>query len=178
MESSLPFRLAQMKHIVDRVHPQLDRPIRLQTRGSLPVLRCTHELLLLFTHDGEQDAHRSCSPSLFLRKAHSPPDCVPAWGAGIDDKSGTQSPGLRPTLTLCPRSLDGIAKHPSQVLEFIEPVGLRLTRGLWQPFGFEFRDDALVSLERLAPSLIGKGLFERETPAHGTRIPILSPIAG
>ena len=52
-------------------------------------------------------------------------------------------------LTLSPGSLDGIAKHAGQVPEFIEPVGLRLTRGLWQPFGFEFRDDALVSLERL-----------------------------
>src|SRR5437016_13121193 len=76
-----------------------------------------------------------------------------------------------------PRSLDGIAKHACQILEFIESVGLRLTRGLRQSFGFEIGNDLRVSMKRLAPFLIGKGLVERETGAHATGIRVFSWIA-
>src|SRR5260221_4512152 len=81
------------------------------------------------------------------------------------------------SLIRSPRSLDGIAKHACQILEFIESVGLRLTRGLRQSFGFEIGNDLRVSMKRLAPILIGKNLFERETGAHATGILIFSRIA-
>src|SRR6266571_1982464 len=81
------------------------------------------------------------------------------------------------SLIRSPRSLDGIAKHACQILEFIESVGLRLTRGLRQSFGFEIGNDLRVSMKRLAPFLIGKGLVEREAWAHATSIRIFSRIA-
>src|SRR5258708_31050079 len=81
------------------------------------------------------------------------------------------------SLIRSPRSLDGIAKHACQILEFIESVGLRLTRGLRQSFGFEIGNDLRVSMKRLAPILIGKNLFERETWAPATGIRIFSWIA-
>src|ERR1700756_616221 len=74
-------------------------------------------------------------------------------------------------------SLNGIAKHAGQILEFIEPGWLRLTRGLRQSFGLQIRNDLLVPRKRLAPFLIGKGLFERETWAHATGIRIFSRVA-
>ena len=56
LEPTLPFRLAQVIHLVDDVHPQLYRLIRLYVCRllSLPVLGCTHEHLLLLTQNGEQ----------------------------------------------------------------------------------------------------------------------------
>src|SRR2546429_6085359 len=86
-------------------------------------------------------------------------------------------PALHCSLIRSPRPLDGIAKHACQILEFIESVGLRLTRGLLQSFGFEIGNDLRVSMKRLAPLLIGKDLFERETWAHATGIRIFSLIA-
>src|SRR5260370_29737109 len=81
------------------------------------------------------------------------------------------------SLIRSPRSLDEIAKHACQILEFIESVGLRLTRGLRQSFGFEIGNDLRVSMKRLAPILVGKNLFERETWAHATGIRIFNRIA-
>src|SRR5260370_40017808 len=81
------------------------------------------------------------------------------------------------SLIRSPRSLDGIAKHACQILEFIEPVGLRLTRGLRQSFGFEIGNDLRVSMKRRPPFLIGKGLVETEAWAHATDIRISSPIS-
>src|SRR2546429_9227209 len=82
------------------------------------------------------------------------------------------------SLIRSPRSLDWIAKHACQILEFIESVGLRLTRGLRQSFGFEIGNDLRVSMKRLAPFLIRKGLVERGTGAHATGIRSFSRIAG
>src|SRR2546427_154893 len=75
------------------------------------------------------------------------------------------------------RLLDGIAKHPGEKFEFIEPVGLRLTGGLWHSFGFEFLDDPPVPGEWLPPLAIGKDLFEREFWTNTTSIQIFSWIA-
>src|SRR5579864_765633 len=81
------------------------------------------------------------------------------------------------SLIRSPRSLDGIAKHACQILEFIESVGLRLTRGLRQSFGFEFLDNLLVPSKRPAPLFMAEDLFERETRAHTTSVRIFSRIA-
>src|SRR2546421_4235469 len=86
-------------------------------------------------------------------------------------------PALHCSLIRSPRSLDGIAKHACQIFEFIESVGLRLTRGLLQSFGFEIGNDLRVSMKRLAPLLIGKDLLERETWAHATPIRLFRRIA-
>ena len=68
MEPTPPFFLAQVVHLVDDIHPELDRSIGSYVCRpvSLPVLSCTHELLLLFAHNDEQAAYWTCS-SLLIR---------------------------------------------------------------------------------------------------------------